>query len=176
MAMIPAFNPADVPEPENRDFSPIPAGEYVVTMTESDVKDVKPPKVGQYVEAVFEIAEGAHKGRKLWERFNIVNPNDDTVRIAYQQLAAIAVAVGHVGELRDTRALHYKPLAVRVEMIPAGTVKKNYRYEKDTNEVKAYKALAGGQGNGQPQSSGAPGNSTTTTSPSSPPWANKAAA
>lgn len=176
MALIPAFNPADVPEPENRDFSPIPTGEYIVHMVESDLKDVKPPKTGQYVEAVFEIVEGEHKGRKLWERFNIINPNDDAVRIAYQQLAAIANAVGHQGEIRDTSALHFKRLTARVEFIAAGTTKRNgYRYEKDTNEIKAYKPAAGGVGNAPAQGT-APTAAATPASPSSPPWAQRNAA
>lgn len=176
MAMIPAFNPADVPQSENRDFSPIPTGEYIVHMVESELKDVKPPKTGQYVEAVFEIVEGEHKGRKLWERFNIINPSDEAVRIAYQQLAAIAHAVGHQGEIRDTTALHFKRLVARVEFIAEGTVKRNgYRYEKDSNEIKGYKPAAGGLGNAPATGAVTAAQAATGASPSSPPWARNAA-
>lgn len=179
MALIPAFNPADIPK-DDREFGCVPTGEYPALMVDSDMKDVKPPKTGQYLEAVFEISEGEHKGRKLWARFNLINPSEDAQRIAYQQLSAICEAVGHRGELRESSALHYKPLIIRVEFYPAGTVKKNgYTYDRDTNEIKAYKAIAGGLGNAtnttRPQSS-AP---ATTASPSNasaaPPWANKAA-
>lgn len=173
MAMIQSFNPAEVPA-DDRSFGALPAGKYPVVVTESEIKQTK-NNDGTYLDCTLEVIEGDGKGRKLWAKFNLQNPNAEAVRIAQRQLADMALAVGHQGELRDSADLHYKPLIARVEFIPSGTVTKSgYRYDQDSNDVKGFEkyngAATGGQGNAPASSS------PTTTAPSSgSPWAQRAA-
>ncbi|MDD4540355.1 MAG: DUF669 domain-containing protein, partial [Lentisphaeria bacterium] len=68
------FNASDV-EP-NLGFEAIPAGKYQAIITDSEMRDTKTGN-GQYLWLEFEIIGGDHKGRKLWSRLNLVNPNPD---------------------------------------------------------------------------------------------------
>jgi hypothetical protein len=111
------------------DFEPIPAGKYVAVITASEMKPTKSGS-GSYLELTFQIVEGEYKGRLLWERLNLDNPNPLTVKIARGELSAICRAVG-VMEPRDSLELHNLPLvvSVRQKTDPEGEVR---------NEVKGY--------------------------------------
>ncbi|HEY1142281.1 MAG TPA: DUF669 domain-containing protein [Lysobacter sp.] len=122
-----------------QDFAPLPTGEYVARITESDMKPTS-NNTGYYLELVYEVAEGDAKGRKLWVRLNLQNQNDKTVEIANRQFASIREAIG-VANPRDSQELHNKPHIIRVEFIPAGAKRGNKTYDRDTNEVKAWKKL-----------------------------------
>ncbi|MCK6466552.1 MAG: DUF669 domain-containing protein, partial [Phycisphaerae bacterium] len=73
------FNAQDV-DP-NFSFPPIPAGKYLVAITESQMR---PTKAGgaQYLQITFQVLEGEYKGRTLWSRLNLDNVNPTTVKIA----------------------------------------------------------------------------------------------
>ena len=62
-------------------FDPIPAGEYLCVITASDEKPTKSGN-GTYLELEFEVIDGPHKGRKLWDRLNLNNPSEMAVKIA----------------------------------------------------------------------------------------------
>ncbi len=163
MAMIGNFDATQVAPRE--DFSPIPVGEYAVQITDSDVKPTKSGN-GHRLELTFEVMDGQYKGRKVFEGLNIDNPNPKAVEIAQRDLSAICHAVGKL-QVSDSQELHYKPLVVRVD------IEERDGYSP-RNVIKAYKAVAGGMGNAptaSPQQSAA----ATAASPSSPPWAQKAA-
>lgn len=164
MALIGHFDATNVAPSE--DFSPIPVGEYLAHIVDSDVKPTK-NNTGHYAELEFEVTAGEFKGRKVWARLNLDNPNPKAVEIAQRELSAICHAVG-VLQVTDTQQLHYKPLVIRVDI-----------EERDgygpRNVIKAYKAVPGGQGNA-PAPASSPGTSTTTSpSSSAPPWARKVA-
>jgi hypothetical protein len=63
--------------------TPIPAGVYPVVIAE-----------GEYLEIVFEIIAGEHKGRRIWERLNLWNPSPQAVMIAQQSFARLLRALG----------------------------------------------------------------------------------
>lgn len=163
MANIGNFDATTVAPRE--DFSPIPTGEYLAQVIDSDLKPTRSNN-GHYLELAFEIMDGEHKGRRVWSRLNLDNPNPKAVEIAQRDLSAICHAVGKL-KIADSQELHYKPMILRVEYVEAGGNR-----DKPTNDVKAYKAATGGQGN-------APAAPTTaspqTTAPSNAPWAQKAA-
>lgn len=170
MANIGSFNAANVAPAE--DFSPIPVGDYPAMIVDSDVKPTK-ARNGHYAELVFEVTEGKYKGRKVWARLNLDNPNAKAVEIAQRELSAICHAVGKL-EISDTQELHYKPLMIRVD------IEESEGYSP-RNEIKSYKAAgavdaASTQGNAQAaapstQASTAPTAAATSASPSSaPPW------
>jgi len=135
------------------DFEPIPAGKYLAIITESAMKPTKSGS-GSYLELVFEVIEGEHKGRNLWARLNLDNPNPLTVQIARAELSAICRATG-VMQPKDSIELHNLPLLLTVKC------KKREDTGDITNEVKGYAKKEAATG--QPQQA------TSQT----PPWARR---
>lgn len=134
MAQI-QFNAAQV-SPESQ-FAPVPNGDYPVVITESEMKSTKSGE-GQYLQLVLEIIEGPYKGRRIWDRLNLVNSNHTAVEIAQRTLSQICHAVNHLN-LQDTVELHNKPMVAKV------VVRQSPGYD-DANEVKEYRAGTGGAG------------------------------
>ena len=132
------------PEAEaQQDFAPIPSGEYPAQIVESDMKPTKNNN-GQYLELTYAVIDGEFKGRKVWVRLNLDNPNAQAVEIANRQFASIRDAAG-VGQVTQSEQLHYKPHTIRVELIPAGTAQRNGGVTaKDSNEIRGWKKLDDG--------------------------------
>ena len=137
MADLNGFNAHEV-EP-NTPFEALPTGKYLAIITDSEMKATKNGS-GRFLELVFEVLEGEHKGRKVWDRLNLDNPNALAVKIARGQLSAICRAVG-VMQPRDSVELHNLPLVVTVK------VKRREDTGDLTNEVGGYakKEAATGQ-------------------------------
>ena len=135
------------------DFEPIPAGKYVAVITGSEMKPTK-NGTGHYLELTFEVIDGPQKGRLLWSRLNLDNPNAQAVQIAQGELSAICRAVG-VMQPRDSVDLHNLPVMLTVKC------KKREDTGDMTNEIKGYaKKDAAGE---------TPPPETTNT----PPWARR---
>ena len=111
-------------------FEPIPAGKYVAAITSSEMKRTKAGD-GAFLELVFQVLEGEHKGRQLWDRLNLDNANDLAVKIARAQLAEICKATGILTP-NDSQELHNLPLQLTVKL------KKRDDNGELTNEVSAY--------------------------------------
>ena len=112
------------------DFSPIPAGDYPAVITDSKIKPTKDGR-GSYLEFTFEILEGEFKGRKLWARLNLNNPNETAVKIAKSELSSICRAV-NVMRPKDSCELHDLPLSITVKL------KKRSDTGEMQNEIKGY--------------------------------------
>ena len=112
MANLNGFNANEV-EP-NSSFDPIPAGKYLAAITASETKPTKSGG-GSYLELTFSILEGEYKGRMLWARLNLDNPNATAVKIARGDLSAICRAV-NVMQPRDSVDLHNLPMVVSVKL------------------------------------------------------------
>ncbi len=157
------------------DFSPIPTGEYLAVITDSDMKPTN-ANTGEYLELTHEIIDGPLKGRKVWARLNLVSNNAQAVEIANRDLASIRAATG-VANPKDSQELHNKPMLIRVEFIKAGTTKGKKTYDRDANEIRAWKKDEG-QARAQAAHNASVANSSATaanqTDPT-PPWAQKAA-
>ena len=132
MANLDGFNANDV-EP-NTTFEPIPAGKYMAAITASETKQTKTGN-GSYLELTFSILEGDHKGRQLWSRLNLENPNATAVKIARGDLSAICRAV-NVMQPRDSVDLHNLPLVINVKL------KKRDDNSELTNDIKGYEPKA----------------------------------
>lgn len=132
------------PEAEaQQDFAPIPSGEYPAQIVESDMKPTKNSD-GQYLELTYSVLDGEFKGRKVWVRLNLDNPNAQAVEIANRQFKSIQEAAGVLNPTQSEQ-LHYKPHTIRVELIPAGTPqKRGGATQKDSNEIRGWKALDDG--------------------------------
>lgn len=101
----------------NSSFDPIPAGEYLAIVKESDLcTTVK--KTGKYIKLKFEIIKGEFKGRFVWTNLNIINPNPIAVDIAQKELATICRAVGK-RVIKDTQELHGVPFKLKIKIKPA---------------------------------------------------------
>lgn len=115
-------------------FDPIPAGDYPVIITASEMKLTK-DGTGQYLELTLEVQAGEFQGRKLFDRLNLNNSSRQAVEIAQRQLSQIAHAVG-VLQVADSEQLHFKPL---VAMVRVRAAREGY---DASNEIKGYKAVA----------------------------------
>ncbi len=111
MADLRGFDANDV-EPTTG-FDPVPAGKYQAVITESEMKPTKSGN-GTYLQFTFEILEGEYKGRHLWARLNLDNPNQTAVKIARAELSAICRAVGVMAP-KDSVELHNLPLLITVK-------------------------------------------------------------
>lgn len=121
--------------PERGDFEPIPAGPYMVQITDSDVIDTKAGN-GKILKLTLDVMDGPYANRKLWVNLNFKNANATAQRIAQEQIKQICDAAGHSGQLTDSEALHYKPMRAQV------VIRKSDQYG-DSNEVKRFSALSG---------------------------------
>ena len=111
-------------------LEPLPSGWYQVAIISSEMKATA-AGTGEYLQLQLEVLEGPHKGRKLYDRLNIVNPNETAVEIAKATLATICRAVG-VLRPSDSEELHDRPLKALVSL------KKREDTGEYKNEVKGY--------------------------------------
>jgi hypothetical protein len=63
----------------NKPFEPLPPGRYVVQIVNSEMRPTK-DGMGQYLWLELDVLEGAHAGRKLFDRLNLVNKQPDDGR------------------------------------------------------------------------------------------------
>lgn len=137
MADLQGFD-ANAVEP-NESFDPLPNGDYLCMIVASEMKPTK-SRQGSYLELEFEVLEGPHRGRKLWDRLNLQNPNETTVRIARGTLSAICRAVG-VLTPADSYELHDRPLSCKVR------VERRPDVDDFTNVIKGYRPRPTAQAN-----------------------------
>jgi len=137
---------------EQDDFSPVPPGEYLVTIVDSEVKSAKSSGNPMAV-FTFEILGPTCRNRKLWDRFVLGN------EVAMSRLKGLAKAVGHRNPnfIRDTEELHGLRCLVRVK------IEEQDGYDPK-NVVTSFKPLESG---GQTQQ-GAPAATNQTCAPPPP--------
>ncbi|MGJ7508706.1 DUF669 domain-containing protein [Variovorax sp. GT1P44] len=168
MALL-QFNAAQV-EPQKTNFDPLPPGNYVAQVIESDLKPLASGK-GDALNLTLQILEGQYINRKVWARLNIRHENAQAQQIAQSQLSALCHAVGVIN-LNDSAQLHGKPVRIRVKLRPA-----EGQYAA-SNDVNGFEAVAGGAiplaaAPGRP-SFAAPAAAPAAAAPVAP-WARKAA-
>ena len=84
----------------------LPAGKYRAQIVESEMRVTK-NGMGQFLWLMLDILEGEHKGRKIFDQLNLVNPNPTTVEIAQRTLSAICHATGKM-HVSDSEELHLR--------------------------------------------------------------------
>lgn len=115
-------------------FEPIPAGKYIAFIKDSDVKATK-AGTGHYLQLTWEVAEGPHKGRLIFDRINVHNPNKTAEEIGQRQLAAICQAAGRM-QVADSAELHHIPMRIKV------VIKQDDQKYEPANEVKGYESAS----------------------------------
>ena len=113
MASLGDFNANDH-QTEEREFLPIPEGQYMAEIESSEMRRTKAGN-GEYLQLRFVILGGEYQGRKLWSRLNIENPNTITKKIARGELASICRAA-NVLVPADSSELHGKPMIITVKI------------------------------------------------------------
>ena len=95
-------------------FDPMPPGDYVAIVTNSELKDTKAGD-GQYIELTMQIVDGDFSGRRHWERLNIINKSDKTQEIARGHLNALLKACG-VPNAKNTEETHDVPFTLSLDL------------------------------------------------------------
>jgi hypothetical protein len=113
----------------NEPASAVPKGEYQVIIVDSEKKPTSRGD-GSLLNMVLQIVEGQFKGRKLYDRLNLWNKNEQAAKIAQGTLSAICRAV-NVLTPHTSEQLHNRTLTAVVDVS---------EYQgKLRNEVKGYK-------------------------------------
>jgi hypothetical protein len=137
------FDPNEVPE-DDRNFEPVPAGDYLCQVIDSDVVETKAGN-GSILKLTIEIIDGQYANRKVFENLNIANQNAQAQSIAQRALADICLAT-NAGSIRDSEELHFRPFVARLKIEPAkdGYEAKNKvsRYKPAQHQPPAAKAAS----------------------------------
>ncbi|MBO9717483.1 MAG: DUF669 domain-containing protein [Pseudoxanthomonas sp.] len=166
----------------SQDFAPIPTGDYLAQIVDSDMKPTR-NNDGHYLELVHEIIDGPLAKRKLWHNINLDNPNADAVRIGNEQFASVREATGVPNPI-DSHELHYRPVVIRVEFQPAdppdwkpAATGRKKRRDRDQSVIKSWKKPEGASASGNAAAaSSAPAAIAASPSDSTPPWKRNRAA
>lgn len=103
----------------NAGFDPVPPGEYLVKVSNSELKTVKGKPSDKYIWLEHTILEGDYKDRKLYNNLNLWNANPTAVKIAEAMLSQLCRAVGKK-QITDTVELHNLPLTCKVGLDTKG--------------------------------------------------------
>jgi len=166
-----SFTDEDLVSTGDGDFTPLPAGEYNVTIDDAELKKTKSGD-GSYIKLTLMVNGPTHMGRLVWSMLNIQNPSQKAEAIGRGQLGDILRILGiAAATFEDSDQLLGGKLCVKLAVkeadgsYPAG------------NDVKAYKPLTGGvpaQAPAPRQAAPAPQRQATPAPASkSPPWAKK---
>lgn len=135
-------------------YEPLPVGIYNAIITESEWGQTRSGN-GRFLKITFQVYDGEYKGRMVFTRLNLENPNTQTVEIARQQLSAICRAV-NILRPNDSCELHNLPLSIKV------VLRKNDSTGEVYNEIKDFKPKSNYQAQTAPA---AVGNSEAPTAP-----------
>jgi len=166
-----SFTDEDLVSTGDGDFSPLPAGEYSVTIDGADLKQTKAGD-GTYINLKMIVDGPTHTGRIVFSMLNIQNPSQKAEAIGRGQLGDILRILGiQAATFEDTDQLLGGQLCVKLAIkeakdpYPAG------------NDVKSYKPLTGGTPAATPASRQAAPAPQRQSAPApaakSPPWAKK---
>ena len=159
MAFLPqAFDAADLPQGTGN-FDPLPAGWYDVAITGAELKSTKDGN-GSYIKVRYDVTGPTHQGRVVFGNLNIQNASAKAEEIGRQQLGEIMRAIG-LSRVQDTDQLIGGNLSIKLEVKPA-----DGQYSAG-NEVRGFRALAGGAAP-KPQAAAPSAPSSTR---AAPPWA-----
>ena len=120
----------------------LPPGKYSAQIINSEMRVTK-DGMGQYLWLELDVLDGPCKGRKLFDRLNLVNASAQTVEIAQRTLSAICHATGRM-QVQDSEELHLIALMADVQVQPP---KNGYG---ESNKVR-YLPLNGGAKPATPQ-------------------------
>ncbi len=125
------FN-SDEHKPKDRDFTPVPEGEYKAWITEARVVSTKAGD-GKMLKVTLELLEPVEFARKkVFDMFNIQNPSAQAVEIGLGQLSALCKALGKSGIVEDSSEL------LNIEVVVKLKIDDSYDPSKPQNKVVKY--------------------------------------
>jgi len=101
--------------PPADDFAPLPVGDYRVEIVASEMRTTK-DGAGEYLWLEMQILDGEYANRKIWDRLNLKNANQQAVDIANRTLSSICHAVGKL-TVDDSEELHQIPFIARARLV-----------------------------------------------------------
>ena len=142
------------------DFSPIPAGDYQVTIVSADMVPTK-AGTGMLLKIRYDVAGPTHARRVIFGQLNIQNPSAKAEESGRQELRKLMSAVG-LQRFEDTDQFVGAPLTIKVAI----ETSENYPAK---NVVKGWKSLGGASALPMPAMAVA----APATKSATPPWAKK---
>ena len=133
MADLTKIDVSEIDDPYVNDFTPIPEGEYLAKIVDSDTRKTR-ANDGEYVWLKFKICEGEYCNREIPAILNVKNKNIETSKIATMHLLQVSLSAGFSKLPNDTTMFHGIPMNIKV-------VCKKYTYngeERIKNEIKKY--------------------------------------
>ena len=165
MAQLPqSFSAAELPQ-SDRSYDPIPEGWYDVEIKGAELRTTKAGN-GQYIAVRYDVTGPTHAGRVVYGNLNVSNPNPKAEEIGRQQMGELMRSIG-LPVLQDTDQLVGGRLSIKV------SIRKSEQYG-DSNDVKGFKALAGGAAPAVAAPSAPAPQSAAAPAGSAPPWAQRA--
>ena len=73
---------------QKRSYDVLPKGKYRAIINNTAIKPTK-SGTGEYLAITFQIIEGDHSGRRIWQNLNLSNPNKTAEDIAKVELNSI---------------------------------------------------------------------------------------
>ncbi len=131
----------DTNEVDDLDFELLPAGTYRFAVIDGDVKKTK-AGTGQYVAIALQVLGGPHNDRRLFDNFNIENPNPQAQNIGRAQFKRFLAAFGIAGSLDVGPALFGRLNGKTVE---ADVIQQTGKDGVTRNKVKTYHVPQQGQ-------------------------------
>ena len=124
------FNANTAPEP--MDFEPMPVGDYLCAITNTEIGEPNDKGTKQLL-ITFKVLNGDHKGREVREWYTIICPTSAKAEeIAQRNLRQICESIGIAG-FTQTEELHDKPLIAVLNLKDpneAGNVFNGIKYVK----------------------------------------------
>ncbi|MDF2809531.1 MAG: hypothetical protein K0S56_562 [Microvirga sp.] len=121
---------------EQRDFTPLPDGDYRLEITESDVAPTS-KGTGTVLKATVSVIEPEEfRGRLVWANYNVENANATAQQIGQRELASLCRAIG-IPSIQDSEELHFKAFTAKIGMSKQSTGTDGKVYEP-RNEIKKY--------------------------------------
>ena len=108
------FDVSTYEAPKRTSFEPLPPGDYNAMISDSQMKATK-AGTGEYLELTIQIIDGAHSGRRIWERLNVSNANKIAEEIARSQLNGIKAAC-NIEKLESSEQLHNIPFVLSLDI------------------------------------------------------------
>jgi hypothetical protein len=165
MAQLPqSFSAAELPQ-SDRNYDPIPEGWYDVEIKGAELRTTKAGN-GQYIAVRYDVTGPTHAGRVVYGNLNVSNPNPKAEEIGRQQMGELMRSIG-LPVLQDTDQLVGGRLSIKV------SIRKSEQYG-DSNDVKGFKALAGGAAPAVAAPSAPAPQPAAAPAGSAPPWAQRA--
>ena len=156
------FDTASLPKSESN-FDPLPAGWYSAKITKAELRATK-NGTGSYIAVRYDITGPSHQGRVVFGNVNIKNANSEAERIGREQLGELMRSIG-LTRVQDSDELVGGECQIKL------AIRQSDQYG-DSNDVKGFKAIAGGQVP-RPAAAAAPAPAGAAASSSAPPWLKK---